>query len=880
MSYQSAPFPINESERLAALQRYHILDTPPDMEFDDLTALASQICEAPISLISLVDAHRQWFKSRRGVEGSETPRTVAFCAHAILQSDILIVPDTLTDERFVDNPLVTHEPHLRFYAGVPLVTSDNYALGTLCVADRVPRSLSPAQQASLQALARQVVAQLELRRQTMQLAAALSAQTQAAAVLEERQELVKRIADVIPEILFIRDLTTDATVFSNRQVTTLLGYDPQEVQQQGLAFFKEIVHAEDWPAFAAQLEHYRSIADGEVCEVAYRIRRADGEWRWLHSRDTALTRAEGGAPQLILGVVQDITEKVRGESVLLEGVQLTALGRDVSTALTRADFLEDMLNSCAATLVEHLDAALVRIWTLNADEKVLELQASAGMYLHVDGKHSRIPVGKFKIGRIAQERQPHLTNSVSGDPLVHDQEWVKREGLVSFAGYPLLVDDRLVGVLGLFARHPLPELTLVALETAVKEIALGIERKRIEKALRQSEARLRSIFHSAAVGVGFIDVEGCFVETNATLQTMLGYSEKELCGKGFVEVSHPDDVAKELDCFVDLIAEERKLYQIEKRYVRKNGEVFWGHLTCSLVSGAGAASGCVVGIVEDISAQRHAEENRQQEMDAVVALAQENARLREEAERASRLKSEFLATISHELRTPLHIILGYLSLAFEGDFGALSEELTQGLRHVEKSARQLCELITSLLDVCQLRAGKTELQSDEVSLAKLRVDLQDEFLPLLEDRSNLHFTWRDAQERITLKTDRLKLKIILRNLIQNAIKFTPCGEVSVETAPHGEGVEFTVKDTGVGIPSESKLDIFQMFQQGSNTMARPVSGMGLGLYVARRFTDLLGGRLSVESEEGQGSTFRLWAPGVHYPEGEVEVGEGRFARAL
>jgi signal transduction histidine kinase len=158
------PVPHNEAQRLAALDRYRILDTDPEQGFDDLTAIAAVICETPISLISLIDLERQWFKSRVGLDATETPREHAFCAHAICQPhDLLIVPDTLNDPRFAQNPLVTSDPSIRFYAGVPLVTEDGCALGTICAIDRVPRQLSSAQYEALRALGRQVISQLELR---------------------------------------------------------------------------------------------------------------------------------------------------------------------------------------------------------------------------------------------------------------------------------------------------------------------------------------------------------------------------------------------------------------------------------------------------------------------------------------------------------------------------------------------------------------------------------------------------------------------------------------------------------------------------------------------------------------------------------------------
>jgi len=169
-----APFPDNETERLAALARYRILDTIGEQVYDDLTLLASTICQTPIAMISLVDRDRQWFKSRIGIDTTQTPRDVAMCAHAILESSTFVVPDAAADTRFADNPLVTEYPKVRFYAGVPLTTHDGHNLGTLCVVDRLPRSLNPTQQSALEALGRQVIALLELRRTSADLADALS----------------------------------------------------------------------------------------------------------------------------------------------------------------------------------------------------------------------------------------------------------------------------------------------------------------------------------------------------------------------------------------------------------------------------------------------------------------------------------------------------------------------------------------------------------------------------------------------------------------------------------------------------------------------------------------------------------------------------------
>ena len=166
----TAPLPKNEKQRLKVLWQYSVLDTMPEEIFDDLTELAARICEAPVAMITLVDEDRQWFKAKVGVSINETSRDISFCAHAITQPGLFIVPDATRDERFAKNPLVKSDPKVRFYAGAPLVSPDGYALGTLCVIDKVPRELRPEQKQALRILARHVVSQLELRRRSNELA--------------------------------------------------------------------------------------------------------------------------------------------------------------------------------------------------------------------------------------------------------------------------------------------------------------------------------------------------------------------------------------------------------------------------------------------------------------------------------------------------------------------------------------------------------------------------------------------------------------------------------------------------------------------------------------------------------------------------------------
>ena len=195
----------DEKARLQALRRYKILDTDPEKAFDDLTTMASYICETPVALISLIDSDRQWFKSKHGVNLSETPREVSFCAVAIQQPDLFVVPDASKDPRFSSNPFVVSDPKIRFYAGAPFTSSDGHPLGTLCVVDVVPRSLTPSQEAALLALSRQVQAQFELRKNLIELRTALDERDRAEAErdrtiveLQHALDHVKRLSGLLP----------------------------------------------------------------------------------------------------------------------------------------------------------------------------------------------------------------------------------------------------------------------------------------------------------------------------------------------------------------------------------------------------------------------------------------------------------------------------------------------------------------------------------------------------------------------------------------------------------------------------------------------------------------------------------------------------------
>lgn len=219
------PVPENESERVAALKSYQVLDTLPEQDYDAITRLASYICETPVALVSLIDADRQWFKSRVGFDLSEVPRSDAFCRYTILGDDIMEIPDTLEDELFANNIFVTGEPRVRFYAGAPLIDNQGFRLGSLCVIDSIPHKLTSEQRDALQTLARGVISHLTLRKQKNE--------------LEERLKLHTEFFNLFnnsPEIHCIMDKSANIELI-NDSVTRVLGYTPQESIGKPIWFF-------------------------------------------------------------------------------------------------------------------------------------------------------------------------------------------------------------------------------------------------------------------------------------------------------------------------------------------------------------------------------------------------------------------------------------------------------------------------------------------------------------------------------------------------------------------------------------------------------------------------------------------------------------------
>lgn len=270
--------------------------------------------------------------------------------------------------------------------------------------------------------------------------------------------------------------------FINKAGAAILGYEPDYLLGKNIHHVLHRSHADGRPYDVTQCRICRACLAGQSCHADTEVFcRKDGTTFAVDYSSSPFIN--GDVIQEAVIAFTDISEYKQTEAMLHERAVLAFLTGDVGLAFTRGGPLQKILQACAESIVRNLEAAFARIWTLNEAENVLELKASAGIYTHLDGPHSRVPVGKYKIGLIAEDKKPHLTNDVAHDGRISDPEWAKSEGMVGFAGFPLLVENRVVGVLAMFARRSLTENTLQAMGAMANEMAVGIERKQVAEQL-------------------------------------------------------------------------------------------------------------------------------------------------------------------------------------------------------------------------------------------------------------------------------------------------------------------------------------------------------------------------------------------------------------
>lgn len=550
-----------------------------------------------------------------------------------------------------------------------------------------------------------------------------------------------------------------------------------------------------------------------------------------------------------------------GNSLSASGVTVTDLRAEIGLELNRNASLPEILKSCSEAILKHCSASFVRIWTLNEAEQMLELQSSVGRYTHLDGMHARIPVGNFKIGEIARDRQSLLTNELANSEKISDPEWARREGMVAFAGHPLIYGDSLVGVLGLFAQRALSPSILNELKVAADALALGISRKRAENLLKQGEARIRAIIDAALDCIITVDKKGRVIEFNPAAEKTFGYSREEILGKDFSEIIIPTSHRQQHQAGMNRFLLTGTSHILRQRLydvlpaIRKNGESFPTELTVVPLELEGEP--IFIGFLRDITDQKIAASKQ-----AAAEADLQNAII--QAENANQTKNLFLANMSHEFRTPMGAIVGYAEMLLSPKLNAT--ERVQIIRGISRNGRHMLSLINDILDLTKIEAGKMRLElipcrlwriiGEAVSVAEVQAE---------EKKITLNVSQTGQLPR-SMTSDPTRLRQILDNLLSNAVKFTPQrGSINLRIGLASASEDRThlcieVEDQGVGMSKEVIDRLFEPFVQADASTTRRFGGTGLGLSICQRLVVALRGRIEVTSQPSKGSKFTVFLP--------------------
>jgi PAS domain S-box-containing protein len=663
----------------------------------------------------------------------------------------------------------------------------------------------------------------------------ITARKSTEAQLQKSQYFNQQIAETLPGILFVYDLIEQRAIYTNRQVTDLLGYTPEQVEAMGSEVVPMLSHPEDLADLLAYFASFDSVPDGAIRAIEYRNRDAHGLWRWLYAQSLVFNRTPDGRPQQILGVAIDITARKQTEAALrqseerlrlaLEAARMVAWVWDASTGvIVRSGNACEVLGLSPDRITESGEQG----WTLVHPDDLPKHQATVQAAIDTCSSY----LSEFRIVR----------------PDNGAVVWVEDRGQITCN----------------------QQGNVVRIEGALLDVT---ERRRTEKALLDSEAKLKSFVDANVVGILFGDVYGGIREANDELLRIVGYTREDLqTGRlRWLDITP----AEYLKLDAERIAEAQRrgaCTPYEKEYIRKDGSRVPVLVGYSLVGDAREES---VAFILDLTERKQAEAEREQ------LLAREQA-AREQAEAANRIKDEFLAVLSHELRTPLNPILGWSKLLRTGRLDA--SKTAHALETIERNAQLQTQLIEDLLDVSRILQGKLNLIMAPVQLTDV-ITAALETVRLAAEAKSITIQLQIQTTFSTVLGDAARLQQIVWNLLSNAVKFTPEGgrvEIWLERIDQGDRsgvasspsphIQLTVTDTGKGIPAEFLPYVFEYFRQADGSTTRRFGGLGLGLAIVRHLVELHGGTVTASSQgEGQGAVFTVKLPLLRTVDGQQAV---------
>jgi signal transduction histidine kinase len=653
---------------------------------------------------------------------------------------------------------------------------------------------------------------------------------------------------------------------------------------------------------------------GEINDyvIEKRCLKKDGSVVWVR-KSVSLARDPLGEPSDIITLTEDITVRKLSEDTLARRARLIALSADVGVALTRIGDLQEALQSCAESVVRNVDAA-ARIWTLDAAGTELELQASAGTYRHLNDADGSILMGEFEAGRIARQRQSHVTNNVAGDPRIGNPDWVRKESIVAFAGYPLVVENRLVGVAATFARRPLDEDALHALEAIANSIAVGIERKRTDQAREELLAREQAARHEAEIlnhlgNLAFseLDLEklvqavtdaatelttaqfGVFRysavadgnESNVlfvvsgTVSGMTGGLAPRDAFNEFLPQGSAADLAASFGRsggvvrYADIRTDPRYDEHAPLFVMPKGRLAVRSYLAAPVVSRSGEVIGGLFFGHENAGVFTEAHERIVSRVSTQAAIAIDNARLYKAAElarvqaqsisrdleRSNTDLERFAFVASHDLQEPLRMVTSFSQLLARRYKGQLDERADEYLEYIQNGTRRMAALIEDLLSYSQI-VHSTE-KGAPADCGVLLDKVLESCRVAIEESGAI--VTRDPLP--VIDGDEGQISQLFHNLLTNALKYQKRGvrpEVHVSAQHTANEWLFSFRDNGIGIAQEHLKQIFVIFKRLHKKTEYP--GTGIGLALCQRIIEGRAGRIWVESKPGSGSTFHFTWP--------------------